>query len=756
MARPEFSGNYLMSSGSAHFEGDAMSIVCLRKLSVLGAALLLSSGIAVLTGCGLGAVTGTADGVPEAMSISGAHIHGQVHGGVYPIQGANIELWQSSVGTWKKAISSYAPSFYGSTATNTGFIASTTSAKAGDSSGRAPGYFDFGTQTLTCTAGNYVYLTTTGGGTIPTMTNSNVVQVAVIGQCPATASQAAYFNNVNVFLSETSTVAAAYTLGNFISIDTDPTTNLQRVNIAAPANNTATGACPVVNGVMTCTAAGLAHGFANAINLVDFVTFDGSFPSGAARAALPQNKKAVAPQAMVNTLGNVLQSCVDSGPSTVASPSSTCKTLLGYSPANGAGTAPTNTLQVALNIAASPTSNVTTLYSLQSANSPFSPMMSAAPTAFSLAIFYPAAAIGDTTFTAPVDVALDAQDNVYVAYSQGSNGAVAELSATGNQVFSGVKPLVATNLTNPGTLAIDPTGYVWVADDSPSAAPTNAGNVFGFTTSVTSTGNAVGQPYKTYTVPHGKASGIAFDAQGEAFITRDATDANINDYFYGSGRTTYTQAGTLSGATLLRAQVDSYGTFKAVGDTTFLSFAPYPCKTGYAESSVTLDAKGGFALAIDNTASVYNTFLPINKELSTANVTQQGTQRCWTATTTINNYAGSMTTESIPSAAALDGYGNLFWSGTAGRLYSYLGAETNVTTTGGTLAGTPTYFYPCYLGGATSCTYASNLAGMAIDSSGTMWYAAPNVGGSAYLVQHFGLAQPTWPLLAYAQSGVAF
>ncbi len=733
-----------------------MSIACLRKLVVSGAALVLSSGITILTGCGLGPVTGAGDSVSESVSISGAHIHGKVHGGVYPIQGANIELWQTSVGTWNTTTSSYAPSFYGSTSTNTGFIASTTSAKAGDNSGRAPGYFDFGTQTLTCTAGNYVYLTTTGGGTIPSKANSNVIQVAVIGHCPASASQAAYFNNVNVFLSETSTVAAAYTLGNFISIDTDPNTSLQRVNIAAPVDNTATGSCPVANGAMTCTAAGLAHGFGNAINLVDFVTFDGSFPSGAARAALPANSKALAPQAMVNTLGNVLQSCVDSGPSTVSTPSSPCKTLLGYSPTSAAGTAPTNTLQVALNIAANPTSNVTTLYGLQSANSPFTPMMSAAPTAFSLAIFYPAAAIGDTAFTAPADVALDAQDNIYVAYSQGSNGAVAELSAAGTPVFSGAKPAVATNFTNPGTLAIDPSGYVWVADDSPSATASNAGNVFGFTTSVTSAANKVGQSYQMYTVPHGNASGIAFDAAGDAFITRDATDKNINDYFYATGKTSYTQAGTFTGATLLRAQVDSYGTFKAVGDTTFLTFAPYPCKTGYAESSVTLDTKGGFALAIDNTANVYNTFLPIYKELATANVTQQGNQRCWTATTTVNDYAGSMTTDSIPSAAALDGNGNLFWSGTAGRLYSYLGAETNVTTTGGTLAGTPTYFYPCYLGSATSCTYPTSLAGMAIDSSGAMWYAAPNVGGTPYLVQHFGLAQPTWPLLAYAQSGVAF
>ncbi len=716
---------------------------------------MLSPGPVLLTGCGAGMVQGALESTPPATALANAHIHGKVHGGIYPIQGAYIELWQTGVGSLNTTTGSYAPSFYGTTS-NPNFIASTVSAKAGDTSGMAPGYFDFGTQTLACTPGNYVYLTTTGGGTVASKTNSSVIQVALIGQCPATAKQAAYFNNVNVYLSETSTVAAAYTLGNFISIDTDPKTNLQRVNIAAPANNTSTGACTVTNGTMTCTAAGLAHAFANASNLVNFVTFDGSFPSGAARATLPGNSQALAPQAMVNTLGNILQSCVDSGPSTVASPSSTCKTLLGYAPTLS-GTAPTNTLQVAVNVAGNPTYNVSTLYSLQSANSPFTPMMTAAPTAFSLAIFYPAAAIGDKTFTAPVDVALDAQDNVYVAYSQVANGAVAELSAAGTPVFSGATPLIAASLTNPATLAVDPSGYIWVTDDSATSAVNSAGNAFAFNTSITSTGTSIGKYNQLRTVPFGNASGIAFDASGNTFITRDATDKHVNDYFYASGNTAYTQAGTFTGATLLRAQVDAYGTFKAVGDSTFLTYAPLPCNAGsYVDSWTTLDTTGGLALAVDNRANNYTAFLPLSKELSTASVTSNGTRRCWTATTTNNNSAGSMTNQSIPGAAALDGAGNLFWAGTKGRLYSYLGAESQETTSGGTLGGTATFFYPCLLGSATSCTYATALAGMAVDSSGALWYSAPNVGGSAYLVQHFGLAAPTWPLLAYAQSGVSF
>ncbi len=736
-----------------------MVMVRVRKLAGLGAALVLSSGVALLTGCSMGVTTGAGDSAPETMSITGAHIRGRVHGGMYPIQGANIELWQTGVGALNATTGSYAPSYFNTT-TNTNYIAATVSATQGDGSGRAPGYFDFGTTSLTCTPGSFVYLTTTGGGTIPGKTNSSVIQVAMIGKCPASASQAAYFNNVNVYLSETSTVAAAYTLGNFISVDTDPTTTLQRVNITAPTDNTATGACTVLNNVMSCTAAGLAHGVANAMNLVDFVTFDGSMPSGAARSALPGNSQAVAPQAMVNTLGNVLQSCVDSGPSTTTAPSSTCKMLLKYAPASAAGAAPTNTLQVALNLAVSPSTNVNNLYALQTQNSPFTPMMSAAPTAFSLSIFYPAAAVGDTTFTAPADVALDSQDNVYVAYSQGTTGSLAELTSAGTQVFSASTPTLPQTLTNPGTIAIDAGGNAWVTDDTANKNNVaTLGNAVGFYTSVSAGTKTVGSYNGTYTVPYGKASGIAFDQAGNAFITRDAADKRVNDYLYASGSLTNTQAGTFTGSSLLRAQVDSFGTFKAVGSTSFLTFAPEPCGTGkYAESSVALDTAGAgtYALAIDNRANNYNTFLPITKELATANVTIADQHTCWTTTSTVNDYAGSVATDSFPHSAALDGSGNLFWSGRQGKINSYLNAEANETTTGGTLSGTVTAFTPCYLGSATSCTYPSSLAGLAVDSSGTMWYAAPNVGGAPYLVQTFGLAEPTWPLLTYAHSGIAF
>lgn len=753
-------------------------MVRLQKLALMSAAFLASSGIMILTGCGLGGVvSGEGDKLADPITITGAHIRGKVHGGAFPIQGANIELWQTGVGSWSASADSYVPS---STASNPNYIAGTTSAVAGDSSGLAPGYFDFGTQTLTCTPGNYLYLTQTGGGSVAGTTNGSVVQVAVIGACPSSQTPTAFLNQVNVYMSELSTVAAAYTLGNFISIDTDPNTNLQRVSITASANNTGTAGCTGLGAAMTCTGAGLAHGFANAINLVDSVRTNGTFPAGTANATLPPSNTAIAPQAMMGTLANILQSCVDSGPSSTATPSATCKKLFNAAPVNLAKAVPTNSLQTAINIARSPGTGVAALYNLQTPNTFFSPYLTQQPPAFTVSIFYPGTAIGDSTFSNPVDVALDAQDNVYVAYTNSNTtaGAVAEMGPNGNQVFAGAQPPVAQGtLVTMGTLAVDPNGYVWVSDTDANTLNSpgiTAGNVVGFATSVNATGAGIGGYYKTYTVPYGSASGIAFNSRNDLFVVRSSTDAKVDDYYYKAGSYTYTQAGTATKTKFMRAQVDSYGTFYGVGATIFLSLAPVPTTnttTGaacnppnpYAESLVTLDAGAANALAIDNRTGSYNAFVSIKGELTTANVTIASGQpaQCWTATTSVGNYVGNMTTTSNDSnAAAMDGSGNLFWNTNAGKLFIYANAEGNENTsntTPKTLGGSVTNFMPCFLASqATTCQSTTALAGMAIDSSGAMWSAAPSAGNASYLMQTFGLGRPTWPLLAYAKSGITF
>ena len=66
--------------------------------------------------------------------------------------------------------------------------------------------------------------------------------MAALGSCSNFGNATAQ-GNVNIIVSELSTVAAAYTLGNFITVNQNTAGN-QLVYVGAPANNNAaTGSC---------------------------------------------------------------------------------------------------------------------------------------------------------------------------------------------------------------------------------------------------------------------------------------------------------------------------------------------------------------------------------------------------------------------------------------------------------------------------------------------------------------------------------
>jgi hypothetical protein len=153
-----------------------------------------------------------------------------------------------------------------------------------------------------------------------------------------------------VFINEASTIAAAYAIGQFMTVD--GTT----VNISAPANiNAATSSCTLTSGQTTsCNAAGLAHAFLNAANLVNAVGTSGAPPTGFPYSALPNNSSAVVPQALINTLANSVEACVNSSgssstPCTNLMTDTTPPTALLASP-----NAPTNTLQALIDLAQYP------------------------------------------------------------------------------------------------------------------------------------------------------------------------------------------------------------------------------------------------------------------------------------------------------------------------------------------------------------------------------------------------------------------
>lgn len=649
------------------------------------------------------------------------------------------------------------------------------------------GYFTFDTN-WTCTAGQYAYMTVTGGQTISGQTNNNVVQVGVIGPCSTLTANAA---NVNVFLSEPSTVATAYALRNFISLSPNDGSGTQQVNISAPPANLATGACTGTGTAMVCTGAGLAHGFANAINLVDSVRYDGSFPTGAANATfvLSTNAQAIVPQAMLNALGNILQACVDSaGVTTSSSISSTtsdgtgCGTLFEYAtPPVKNASSPLNTLQAMLNIAQYPTNNVDKLFTLQPRTVFFTPTLASdslsnatttcsssasACIAYSVGIFYKGSGVttgGQTpTITYPVDVALDAADNAYVLYTNGTGssstqGAISAFSPSGLGLFADVQ---STSLASPMEIATDNVGNVWATSDTAS------GGLLAFSTSS-------GAATQSIAVANQYPAGIAVGLANDVWVSRDSTDSNQSLFHFvpsTSGSTTTYSSSTFSttpafGASVKRLALTYPQNLYGVTSTTSTAatairfpYGKYGASTTMA--TATLGAAGSSAITIGKYMAPnggQEAFFPLSGEIDSTNAPTDTIQVNSASAGSLTSIAGS----NVPSSAAVDGAGTLFWTDNeaAGQIFRLIlptgsGSTTSTSVNNGTLVS----LFPCFVTATTNyqCDIPSggtNLRGMAVDSSGAMWTLAND--SDFAVVQVLGLASPSFPLLAYGHGAVA-
>lgn len=726
------------------------------RIADLAAFAISSAVLSLLTGCGAGVLAGPSP-------TPGFKIKGNVHGGAWPIQGATIRLMETqSNGTWNIATHSY------------NGVAKQLLQTTSDSGG----YFSFPDTGWACDAGQYAYITVTGGHTAAA-NNYNVVQVGVLGSCASSLATQSEIDSVNVYISELSTVAAAYALGNFITIDnTNASTGQQIVNITAPANNNSTKPGCTGSGSdginpLTCVHAGLAHAFQNAYNLVDQVTYGaGQFPSGAARSTLPNNKQAFVPQAMLNTIGNIMQSCVDSGGagasgSTYApgGPNATrCGDLFYWATPPGQTIAPTNTLQVALNMAQYPTNNVDALFNLQPRAVFFTPDMvsdtlssdNTKLMSYTVSIFYLGTGLpNDTGMPYPVDVALDENDNAYVAYSGGSSGttygAVNEFGPDGTGVFAGAHQ---STITNPGSLALDANGIAWLANDS----ATN-GNVYQIKTP--GSGGTYGALGTTLAVPNGYAAGVATDMSNNVWTVRDSS-LNQSLYRFNAGNSYAADlfsAPPVLGASAKRVLVDVKQNVLGVTTNTdplgaLLSknasqvfLFPY-ASNGAATLlfKTTLNAQNGYGIAMSNSDVSY---VPVYQELDTETGLFTGTM--------VSNGAGyydsnssTNSTYTTPMGVAMDGASGLFWSDfeAAGQIFWMQPSHAPSV-----LSGTLISFFPCYpLNGQCFSGSSSYLRGMAVDSSGALWYLGDSTSGA--VIQTLGLGAPTYPLLSYAHGGV--
>jgi hypothetical protein len=323
--------------------------------------------------------------------------------------------------------------------------------------------------------------------------NPAIVNLAVLGNCPG--SNGEFANTLSfVYINEVSTIAAVNALAGF-------------------------GAGPYAIGAPSTNLTGMKNAANNAGQLYNI----NAGGQALVTTSYLGSGNGTVPQAILDTLSNILSSCVDSA-NTVNSAtapaetgaSTACSTLFENATSNGvpfgdsgAGTVPTDVATAAFNIAHNPSGAsaysstvMANLYAVQaSGTSPFIPDLTSAPKDFTIAITY-------NSISAPGSIAIDSSGDAFVPTNSTSGyvtklspvGKVLDTSATGGSGFNSIaidpsgnvfvtagtsntlyeysnslaaitgSPWGSTKLNTPTSVAIDSTGYVYVTDGGSSSS----------------------------------------------------------------------------------------------------------------------------------------------------------------------------------------------------------------------------------------------------------------------------------------------
>jgi len=363
---------------------------------------------ALLTGCGTGSLPGGSTTSNPIVPATAVHAIGKVYGGQQAVTGSLLQIYTVGTTGLKSAST---PLISATLTTSDGTGTADSNANPGNANNTLPaGFFTIPNGDYSCTGttpGTEVYIVATGGNP-GSGNNANLSLIAALGSCATLLANA---NTTTVNINEITTVAAAYALAPFAT---------DYAHIGASGSN------PV----------GLVNAFANAASLAN--TSNGA-PGG---ASLPVGT--IAPVSELNTLGNVLASCVNStGAATPA-----CSILF-------ANTGATDTFGAGVAIAKNPgASTITGLYSLSNSTAPFQPSMSVQPNDFTVALSYNAGG----GLATPYGIAIDASGNAWITNETGTT--VTELSPTGSVLATPT----ATGLVGAQGIALDDASNVWVAN----------------------------------------------------------------------------------------------------------------------------------------------------------------------------------------------------------------------------------------------------------------------------------------------------
>jgi hypothetical protein len=617
---------------------------------------------------------------PAPSTGSGMAIQGAVHGGQQPIVGAHVYLLAANT------------TGYG----GPGIAPSASNASISLLSAASTGHSDFiGAYVLTngngafsitgdytCTQNSQVYLYALGGNPGAGV-NSAAGLLAILGNCPSAGN----FLGSTPFISvnEVSTIAAAYAFAGFASD-------------ATHVSSSGTALAQV----------GIQNAFANAANLADIST-------GAALATTPAGNGAV-PQSTINTLANILASCVNSSGAVTGPTNPTpCYTLFDNALSGGStGAIPSDTALAAINIAHNPGANIPTLFALPTPQSPFAPSLDSTsfPQDFAIGVrftggfnFSATCAVG---FGNDPEIAIDASGNVWVM-NPGSN-TVVKLSNSGS-VLSGANGFTGGGLNCPGGIAVDEFGNVWVPNTVYPGSVTKLSNAGGMLSGPSGfTGGGLNGP-----------AGIAIDGLGNVWTPDDLNGPLIE----------LSNSGTfLSGPTGFLPGVLAYSIAIDGGDNVWLTDNANPSRLVRLSNSASLvaaytnsDLQEPYGVAIDGFG---NAWVCDGYTISVLKFPRSGT---------VSVYGGVPPAPFIGvgncAGIAIDGSGTAWITNSAGsNNEAYV---TGISSSGTILAG----YYKIGFGVGTGIF--KQPVGIAIDGSGNSWVA--NVGDNS-VTELIGIATP--------------
>jgi hypothetical protein len=519
--------------------------------------------------------------------------------------------------------------------------------------------------------------TQSGSATTLGTLNPAIVNLAMLGLCPSSGN----FTNAlhYVYMNEVATTAMAYAMSGFAS---------DGLHIGSSSTNLT----------------GLQNATLNAANLYNILggplELSGNSSAGEGQIA---NQATIAgngtvPQAELNTLANILATCVDSA-NTTGSTSAQCSMLFADATTTGtsSGTKPIDIATAAINMSHNPgAANVVALWELPSGAVPFAPQLSAAPNDFTVAITY-------RSITAPGSIAIDASGNAYVP-TNSTSGYVTKLSPSG-----AVLSTSATGGSGFDSIAIAPSGNVFVAANG-------SNGIYEYTSSL---GAVSGSPWTSpaMTAP----TSVIVDSSGYVYVTDGAS--SIIRKFNSSGTLSASITNScLAGVSEISLDASGYLWASSYSNSV-------GCRLSNPGGVSTFDLSDSLVepgnLAIDSNSKGW---APLKSPSQFGGVTSGGSGALYGGST-----IGGL---SLPTWIAIDGANNL-WITNSGNSYAlseFNDAGTAITGTSGYQRGN-----------------LDNPSFLAIDSSGDVW--VPNNSANS-VTELIGVATPTVTPLSALQPGV--